>query len=194
MRLALAVEFLPIFILVKQFYNILIVLVLTIFSTQNLVANEVFILTENSCGSVKDISNAGGDLLSAFKSKLSSRVNSASGFVLKHTNEQISAIIQKGKALGLSDDVIDDLLFISCRDAKLIDADGLMKQMDNWVNVVQKRGYPYKFADIVEFNRFKSDLKNRLNSIGISNSDVRIQGSSLRSPDASDVDLVAMVS
>ncbi|WP_159090718.1 hypothetical protein [Aquimarina aquimarini] len=65
--------------------------------------------------------------------------------------------------------------------------------MDNWVNVVQKRGYPYKFADIGEFNRFKSELKSGLDDIGISSADVRIQGSSLRTPDANDIDLVAMV-
>lgn len=46
----------------KQFLNILIFLVLTVFSAQQIGANSAFVLTENSYSSVKDINNAGGDV------------------------------------------------------------------------------------------------------------------------------------
>lgn len=96
--------------------------------------------------------------------------------------------------LNLADDVIDDMLFISCRDAKPINASELMTQMDNWVNVVSARGYPYKFNDIGQCNSFKNELKTGLNDINVTTSDVRIQGSSLRTPNANDVDMVAIIS
>lgn len=63
MRLGLEVGFLVIFDIVKQLFNIFILLVLTVFSTQQIGANDVFLLTENSCSSVEEINNAGGSLL-----------------------------------------------------------------------------------------------------------------------------------
>ena len=140
------------------------------------------------------IVKTGDELVPAFKSRLASRVQSASGFTLKHTDTEIKAILQKGKDLNLADDVIDDMLFISCRDAKQIGAADLMTQMDNYVNVVLKQGHPYKFSDIGQFNTFKNELKTGLNDIGVSTSDVRIQGSALRTPNANDVDMVAVIS
>lgn len=47
--------------------------------------------------------------------------------------------------------------------------------MDNYVNVVLKQGYhPYKFADLGEFNKFKTRLKSGLNDIGVSTNDFPI--------------------
>jgi len=138
----------------------------------------------------KDISS----FLSTKKSKLKERISDGNGFSLRHTDEELIAIIEQGKTLSLSDTEIDDLLYISCRDAKPIPANELIQQMDNWVNVVQKRGYPYKFADLEEFKQFSNDLIKGLNDLGIDSSDVRIQGSSLRTPNAGDVDLAAFIS
>ena len=47
---------------------------------------------------------------------------------------------------------------------------------------------------INQFNKFKSELKSGLDEIGVAISDVRIQGSSLRTPNANDVDLAAIIS
>ena len=85
------------------------------------------------------------------------------------------------------------MIYIGCRDAKQIEATELIAQMDNWVNIVSKRGYPYKFTDINQFNKFKSELKSGLDEIGVATSDVRIQGSSLRTPNANDLDVAVVV-
>jgi hypothetical protein len=138
--------------------------------------------------------NGAGRWLSTFKNRLVSRLQSSSGFTLIHTDAEITQITNKGKSLNLTDDIIDDMLFISCRNVKAINASELMTQMDNWVNVVSKRGYPYKFNDIGQFNSFKNELKTGLNDINVTTSDVRIQGSSLRTPNANDVDLAAIIS
>lgn len=58
----------------------------------------------------------------------------------------------------------------------------------------RERVYPYKFSDIGQFNSFKNELKTGLNDINVTTSDVRIQGSSLRTPNANDVDLAAIIS
>jgi hypothetical protein len=127
-------------------------------------------------------------------SRLKNRIKDQDGFVLKHTDEELKAIVQEAKNLKLSDTEIDDLLYISCREAKPISSSELIQQMDNWVNVVQKRGYPHKFASLEEFQQFSGELKKGLKALGIDSGDVRVQGSSLRTPGAGDVDLVAMVS
>lgn len=132
-------------------------------------------------------------LLPEFKARLTNRLQNTPNFTLRHTDDELLNILMKGKELKLADDVIDDLLFISCRDAKPLDANEVVKQMDNWVNVVQKHGLPYKFKNKQDFEIFKKDLKQELNNIGVSTSDVRIQGSSLRTPNANDVDLVVFI-
>ncbi|WP_421810599.1 hypothetical protein [Flagellimonas sp.] len=69
----------------------------------------------------------------------------------------------------------------------------LAEQIDNYVNRVLKRGYPFKFKSLEEFNEFSTELKEGLAKIGVSIDDVRIQGSALRSKDAKDVDLAAII-
>ncbi|NME72852.1 hypothetical protein [Flammeovirga aprica] len=128
------------------------------------------------------------------KNAVLTRVNSTPKFSFKHTDEELYTIILRAKSLKLPQDELEDLLFISCREAKVIEADELIKQIDNWINVVKKEGLPYKFTGEEQFLKFKNELKQGLQNIGVSVSDVRIQGSSLRTPNANDVDLVAMVS
>jgi hypothetical protein len=130
----------------------------------------------------------------SFEKRLITRLNNDSKFSLTHNSEEIIQIVRKGKKLNLSDDIIDDMLYISCRNAKPISASELILQMDNWVNVISRRGFPYRFSSIGEFNQFKQELKSSLNNIGVTTSDVRIQGSSLRTPRANDVDLAAIIS
>ncbi|MCD9017600.1 fibronectin type III domain-containing protein [Parachryseolinea silvisoli] len=136
------------------------------------------------------------ELFAAFKVKLTTRVGGAKGFTLKHTDKQIKAMMQKGLDLDLPEDVIEDFIFISCRDDKPIAAAELMNQMDNWVNVVSNpnvRGYPYKFLSKDQFEAFSNELKAGLDKIGIPSDNVRIQGSSLRTPDAKDVDMAVLI-
>jgi hypothetical protein len=134
------------------------------------------------------------ELLMTFKNKLISRIQGLTGFSIIHTDAEIIQIITRGRDLNLANDIVDDMLLISCRNAKPINASELMTQMDNWVNVINPRGFPYKFTDIGQFNSFKNELKSGLNEINVTTSDVRIQGSSLRTPNANDLDIAAIVS
>jgi len=67
-----------------------------------------------------------------------------------------------------------------------------MEQMEYWVEV-RDRGFPFRFEDIEEFQNFGKDLKTGLKEIDIPIHDVRVQGSSVRTPNAKDVDVVAML-
>ena len=127
-------------------------------------------------------------------SDINNRINSSPDkFELVYSDTEINNLVQEGRKLGLDDATIEDLIFIGSRRAKPISSGELITQMDNYVNTVSKRGYPYKFTDLEQFNSFKADLTSGLQSIGISIDDVRIQGSSLRTPDANDVDLVTLI-
>jgi len=87
---------------VKQFFNILIVLVLTVFSTQNLVANDGFLLTKKSSASVEDINNAGGGLNDILISKLtrSEKLSQAESIIKGNTKEHAIIIDKDGNLLG----------------------------------------------------------------------------------------------
>lgn len=140
-----------------------------------------------------EIIEVSDDELARFRTRLLSRIEGKNGFASPHSDDDLRAIIQKGKELGLPESEIHDFLFISCREAKSLDAHTLIQQMDNWVNVVQQRGFPYKFNSLEEFNDFKKELLQGLEDSGVSTSDVRVQGSSLRTEAAGDVDLVAFL-
>lgn len=78
--------------------------------------DEITTITQKA-GQVKIVTTGGRvteGILNAFKSRLSSRISQSKGFKLIHTDKEIASIIEKGKALGLADDVIDDFVYISC--------------------------------------------------------------------------------
>jgi hypothetical protein len=129
-------------------------------------------------------------VLNAVKSRIASQSDK---FDLTYTKDQLESIIKKGKELGLSDKVIEDLIYTGSRKAKAIQADELIGQMEHWVNVINKRGFPEKFANLEEFQQFSQDLLTGVKQAGIPADDIRIQGSSLRKPDAQDVDIAAFV-
>ncbi|WP_414571923.1 hypothetical protein, partial [Nostoc sp. CCY 9925] len=125
---------------------------------------------------------------------VNSRIGSQSDkFELTYTQDQLDSIIKKGKELGLSDKVIEDLIYTGSRKAKAISADELIGQMEHWVNVISKRGFPEKFTDKNEFQEFSQDLLKGVRNAGIPADDIRIQGSSLRKTSAQDVDIAAFV-
>jgi len=138
------------------------------------------------------------EILTAIKDNVVKRVTAriakqADKFKLNYTDAEMEAIVKRGKELGLSEQTIDDLVYTGSRTAKAITAADLVKQMENWVNEIGKRGYPYKFADLAEFKAFSKDLLDGLRAANIPTDDVRIQGSALRKPSADDVDLGAFV-
>ena len=128
-----------------------------------------------------------------FKARLIKRIKNASGFKLIHNDAELRAIVQKGRQLNLSNGEIDDLLFISCREEKFIYAKNLMKQMDNWIKV-RTRKFPFKFSSLKSYNKFKDEIRTLMKKAGVPTDDIRVQGSSLRTPNAKDVDLAVFVS
>ncbi|MCT4638608.1 MAG: hypothetical protein N4A72_12985, partial [Bacteroidales bacterium] len=142
----------------------------------------------------EDVVNISEDLIRSYKKGITTRIAKTKGFSLIHSDDELIAIIKKGIELKIPRDEIEDFIFVSCRDAKLINATDLIQQMDNWINVIKKRGYPYKFASKPEFTKFSNELRSGLDDLNISTSDIRIQGSSLRTPDAKDVDLAVIIS
>lgn len=133
------------------------------------------------------------NFLATFKTKLVSRLQTMVGFSLTHSDTELSVLIKKARELNIQDDIIDDLLLISCRADKRITASELIDQMVYYVDML-KRGYTYRFLSIEQFRSFSEEFRSGLNSIGVSTSDVRIQGSSVRTPYADDVDMVAFIS
>ncbi len=127
-------------------------------------------------------------------SSVCSRIDNNPQFALEYTKEELGSIYDKGKSLSLDDRVIEDMIFAGSREKKRKSADQLMEEMRNWVNVVKKQGYPYKFTDEKQFEAFKKDLLKTVKELGLPHHDVRIQGSSLRNPNASDIDIAVFVS
>jgi len=116
-----------------------------------------------------------------------------SEFDLRYSNDEISSIVTRGRELGLLEKEISDLMFTGSRVKKPIDADVLMTQMDTYVNIVKARGFPFKFDSIADFVNFSTDLKSLLARYGLPIDDIRIQGSSLRSQEAKDVDIAVFI-
>jgi hypothetical protein len=136
-----------------------------------------------------------GKSVDEIASGVNSKISATGGgkFTLKYSAQEIDNIVQQGRRLGLDDATIENLIFVGSRNDKPITPTDLITQMDNYVNVVNKRGYPYKFTSLDQFEAFKGDLKSSLSNTGISTSDVRIQGSSLRNPNANDVDIAVFI-
>jgi hypothetical protein len=138
------------------------------------------------------------EVLSAIRDAIVKRVKSriaaqSDKFQLIYSEAELEAIIKRAKELGLSDRVIEDLLYAGSRTAKAISATDLMQQMENWANVISPRGYPYRFADLAAFQQFSKDLLEGVRKAGLPTDDVRVQGSSLRKTSANDVDLAVFV-
>jgi hypothetical protein len=115
-------------------------------------------------------------------------------FVLSYSDNEISDIIKTGEQLGLDAKSIEDFIFTGSRADKPISSVELIQQMNNYVNIVSKRGFPYKFDSAKDFINFKTELKDLLSKNGIPVDDICIQGSSLRTANAKDIDIAVFVS
>jgi hypothetical protein len=110
------------------------------------------------------------------------------------TDAQMRRLYDSARRLGLGGRTIRDLLFIAGRREKPITEEGLIRQMNNWVRVVNPRGFPYRFKNLPRFNQFTETLLTGLAEISLPTHDVRVQGSALRNPDARDIDVAVMLS
>jgi hypothetical protein len=124
---------------------------------------------------------------SGTKNTLISRINSSNGFNLIHNDSQIQVIMLRARSLDLSPNELDDLLFTSSRVAKQITAMNLMRQMDNWVNIVKVRGYPYLFSSVSEYDQFGDVLKKLAQDFSIPSNKFNMQGSSLRNSNIGEI-------
>lgn len=122
-----------------------------------------------------------------------SRIEANTKFRLEYSDSEMRSLVEQGRRLGIDDHTIEEFLKVGSRDAKRIGADELANQMHNYVEVVQERGYPYKFTDATDYENFRRDLIDGLERANIPTDDVVVQGSSLRTPRAGDVDLAVFV-
>ncbi|MFD3703351.1 hypothetical protein ACFWUP_09410 [Nocardia sp. NPDC058658] len=114
-------------------------------------------------------------------------------FELSYTQLEMREIAAYSIRLGMDDATVLDMVRIASRVAKPISSTDLVVQMGNWTNVVSARGYPYKFTSRDEYARFASELDTGLVGAGIPSRDAFVQGSSLRTPMANDVDIAVFV-
>ena len=132
-----------------------------------------------------------------FKTRQSIRAKilSNSEFLNNHfTDIQIDELIQHGLYQKMTTAEIEGFIFTACREKKLIHFNDVKLQMFTWKNVIEPRGYPYKFSSLSEFNTFKTKLQQQLQDWELPYDNVYIQGSSLRKPLANDVDIAILIS
>jgi len=104
-----------------------------------------------------------------------------------YNSSDLDAIYKKALQLDMR---LDDLIgFVKTGNIKEIKSVELLKQMDNYINIVLQRGYPFGFRNLKEFEQFCDILKSELSSIALSTNDIRIQGSSVRSKNPNDIDI-----
>ncbi|WP_428268579.1 annexin [Haliangium sp.] len=141
------------------------------------------------------------DMISRVKSRITEAGDQT--FELTYSDDQIRRLIDEGRARGLDDKTIEDWIFVGARKdkpkggevvKKHLGPDEVVEQMDNYVNDVALRGYPYLFESMEQFTAFKNDLRELLRSAGVPADDVRIQGSALRNPEARDIDVGVFLS
>lgn len=138
--------------------------------------------------------DAGGKTAQEIKDSIKTRItNLGEEFSLTYTEKELDEIIAKGKELGLDDKTIEDFVVTGSRNKKPIAASELMQQMTNYVNTVSKRGFPFLFNSLESFTNFKTELLEKLKSIGLPTDDVRLQGSSLRTESAKDLDIAVLL-
>jgi hypothetical protein len=148
---------------------------------------------------VQDIKNSLGkastrEQHSEISQRVRTRIDESNGkFRLSYDDKDLGKLVTKGEKLGLDNKTIEDLIFVGSREKKPISANELITQMDNYVNVVLKRRYPYRFENASSYQQFKEDLKSGAQAINLSKSDIRVQGSSLRTPNAKDIDVAVVV-
>ncbi len=132
--------------------------------------------------------------LKAVVDNVKSRVRRNSGkFAYNYSDQDAAQIYDAARDRGIADNVTADLMYTGSRTRKPRTATVLIQEMANWQDVVLERGYPHRFDDEETFGDFSARLHALLDEKGLPHDDVRIQGSSLRSALAGDVDIAVMV-
>jgi len=115
------------------------------------------------------------------------------------TSAEVGRIADHGRSLGLNDQQISDFLVVGSienpsKGKVALTPEQVQQQMTNWKTVVEPRGFPYRFQDKQQLAEFQQKIKNLSAEYGLPPGDMVIQGSSLRTPEAKDVDVALVVS
>jgi hypothetical protein len=108
------------------------------------------------------------------------------------TDPEIAELITYARKLGLDDELTHDLICTANRKGKHIPMAVMKKQMQDYVMVVRPRGYPFGFHNLQAFQQFQTATQSLLQSLRIPALSIRVHGSSLRKPDAQDLDLLCI--
>jgi hypothetical protein len=135
-------------------------------------------------------------------------VNEVKAFVAKagkkfpmiYDDAELDGLVDFSKSVSLDKEQFHGIVLTGCRDAKPRSAEQLKDQMHNWKNVVSgPQGHPFKFDNQRQYGEFKTALTNLVKQcelpgeVKLPTNDIRIQGSSLRTPLADDVDIAVCV-
>jgi hypothetical protein len=121
----------------------------------------------------------------------------------KYSDAELDGLLGHGKNLGLTPEEAADFAKAGAIPKKVsakypegrdrIPPEDLKQQMDNWANEVKPRGYPYLFDNAEQFQQVTGKLSDLGEQFGLPKGQMLVQGSSLRTPGAKDVDLALIV-
>lgn len=124
--------------------------------------------------------------------RVQGRINSQGDkFELKYSNAELNAIQSHGKQAGLSQQQIDDMVLVGSRKSKPIGAEELKAQMTEHKKVMNQ-GFPHLFHNKDQFDQFSQKLHDGVKNAGHPSGNIVIQGSSLRTSHAGDIDVAVM--
>ncbi|WNG17152.1 hypothetical protein [Cystobacter fuscus] len=112
-------------------------------------------------------------------------------FRLEYNEQELSQLTSHGHKLGIPPRDVENLIYVGSRNDKRISARELQAQMTEHAHVME-RGYPHLFHDKAQFRQFSNDLIRGVRDAGFPHRNVEIQGSSLRTPNAGDIDIAVM--
>lgn len=122
-----------------------------------------------------------------------------SDFRMLYTEAELDGLVEFSRSVALQPAEFQGIILTGCREKKPRSAEQLKDQMHNWKTVVPAQGHPFKFTDKEHFQRFKVKLTELVancdlpGEIKLPTTDIRIQGSSLRTSIADDVDIAVCV-
>ena len=113
---------------------------------------------------------------------------------------EFERIVDRGEDLGLKAKEVLDFLEMGTiakpwkKPPKFpLSAETLIQQMENWTQVIRKRGYPYLFDSLDHFRKFQARVKKLLKKYKVPDGRIVVQGSALRTPLAKDIDVAIFV-
>jgi len=114
-------------------------------------------------------------------------------FISQYKDREISDLIAYAQTLGADPQLIHDMICTGNRKGKFIPPPELKKQMRTYLRQIRTRAYPFCFTSKDSFLSFQQEVIALLRFHRLQAHDIRIHGSSLRSPAARDVDLIAIL-